>query len=194
MHLIVGLGNPGPRYADTRHNVGFRVVERLAARWAIPARREMAGAILGDGTVADRHRVVLARPQQFMNCSGQPVASVMGFYKIPAESVTVVYDDLDLPFGRLRVRSGGGHGGHNGIRDILRLVTAPFQRVRVGIGRPPAYMEVADYVLSTWTTEERAGLDAALDRAADAVESLLSAGLERTMNIYNTETTKKNIQ
>ena len=186
MHLVVGLGNPGPRYADTRHNVGFRVLERLALRWNVLARRETAGAIVGDGLVSGQ-RVILVRPQQFMNCSGQPVATMLSFYKLDAAALTVVCDDLDLPFGRLRVRSGGGHGGHNGIRDILRLVTAPFNRIRVGIGRPAPPMEAVDYVLATWTADERAVLDGVLDRATDAVESLLSAGLERTMNAFNTD-------
>jgi len=184
MHLIVGLGNPGLRYEDTRHNVGFRVVERLATRWAIPARREFAGAVVGDGLVHGK-RVLIARPQQFMNCSGQPVASILSFYKLSAEAMTVVHDDLDLPFGRLRLRTGGGHGGHNGIRDIVRLVTAPFHRLKVGISRPPPPMEVVDYVLSSWSSMERAELDGVLDRAVDAIESLLQLGVERTMNAYN---------
>ena len=193
MFVVVGLGNPGPRYADTRHNVGFRVVEALARRWSIPMTRAWAGAVVGDGNVAGQ-RALLAMPQQFMNCSGQPVATMLGFYKVAPAALVVVHDDMDLPFERIRVRSGGGHGGHNGIRDILRVVSEPFLRVKVGVGRPPAGWNPADYVLGSWTESEKAGLEAALSTAADAVESLLKDGLERTMNFFNPEPATRNLR
>ena len=184
MLVVVGLGNPGPRYVETRHNVGFRVVERLGRRWGVPLTRSWQGSILGEGQIAGQ-KTLLVMPQQFMNCSGQPVGAILGFYKVTASSLIVVHDDMDLPLGRLRVRLGGGHGGHNGLRDIQRLVTESFVRVKVGIGRPPSDWDPADYVLGTWTEEERAALDQVLDNAADAVESLSASGLERTMNRFN---------
>lgn len=184
MFLVVGLGNPGPRYTDTRHNVGFRVVERLGRRWNIPLTRNLSGAIVGDGQVVS-NRAMLAMPQQFMNCSGQPVSMLMGFHKVPAERLVVVHDDMDLPFERIRVRLGGGHGGHNGLRDILRLVSEPFLRVKVGVGRPPPNWNPADYVLASWNDDEKPVLDRFLDTACDAVEGLIQHGLEKTMNLFN---------
>lgn len=191
MFVVVGLGNPGPRYADTRHNVGFRVVEGLARRWSIPLTRSWAGSVIGDGMIASQ-RALLAMPQNFMNCSGQPVAALLGFYKVPPSALVVVHDDMDLPFERIRVRLGGGHGGHNGLRDILRLVTEPFLRVKVGVGRPPAGWNPADYVLGSWTEADRAGLEMVLNNAANAVVSLLKDGLERTMNLFNPEPAVRN--
>jgi PTH1 family peptidyl-tRNA hydrolase len=184
MHLVVGLGNPGTRYTRTRHNVGFLVVERLAARVGVYVEKKLYGALVGDGSVAGT-KVMFAMPQQFMNLSGQPVASVMGFYKIPKTELVVIHDDMDLPFGRLRVRVGGGHGGHNGIRDIQQKVGADFVRVRVGVGRPPEQMDPADWVLSPWSPTESAALDPILDTAADAVESVVRDGVTKTMNVYN---------
>jgi PTH1 family peptidyl-tRNA hydrolase len=184
MHLVVGLGNPGARYVRTRHNVGFLVVERLAARVGGAVERKLFGALVADWARGD-DRALLALPQQFMNLSGQPVASLLGFYKVPLERLVVVHDDMDLPAGRLRVRVGGGHGGHNGIRDIQRLLGAAFVRVRIGIGRPPEPMDPADYVLGAWTPAESAGLDTLLDTAADAVESILRNGVIKTMNTFN---------
>jgi PTH1 family peptidyl-tRNA hydrolase len=184
MHLVVGLGNPGSRYTRTRHNVGFLVVERLAARAGASVEKKLFGAHVGEGSLAGK-KVMFALPQQFMNLSGQPVASIMGFYKIPASDVVVAHDDMDLPFGRLRVRQAGGHGGHNGIRDIQRLVGPEFVRVRVGVGRPPEKMDPADWVLSPWSATEGASLDTLLDSAADAVESVVRDGVVKTMNTFN---------
>lgn len=185
MHVVVGLGNPGARYAKTRHNAGFMVVDRLAARWSISVDRKQFGALVGDGAIRGE-RVVLVEPQQFMNVSGQPVASILGYYKVPVERLLVVQDDLDLPAGRLRVRPGGGAGGHNGIKDIARLVPGNFVRVRVGVGRPPEGWATADYVLATMTAAEIAAFEPAVDAAADSVESVLTRGLEPTMNQFNT--------
>ncbi len=184
MHLVVGLGNPGARYARTRHNVGFLAVERAASRAGATVEKKLFGALVGDGSLADT-KVMFALPQQFMNLSGQPVASILGFYKIPQKDMIVVHDDMDLPFGRLRVRVGGGHGGHNGIRDIHRLVGTEFVRVRVGVGRPPEQMDPADWVLSGWSATESAALDSLLDSAADAVESVVRVGVTQTMNTFN---------
>jgi len=184
MHLVVGLGNPGARYSRTRHNVGFLVVERLAARVGASVEKKLFGALAGDGSLAGT-KVMFAMPQQFMNVSGQPVASLLGFYKIQKDALVVVQDDMDIPFGRLRVRAGGGHGGHNGIRDIQRAVGPDFVRVRVGVGRPPEKMDPADYVLSAWTPAESKELDSVLDTAADAVESVVRVGVTQTMNTFN---------
>jgi PTH1 family peptidyl-tRNA hydrolase len=184
LHLVVGLGNPGARYARTRHNVGFLAIERLAQRWAIAVERKLFGALAGDGAVAG-HKALLAMPQQYMNVSGQATGSLMGFYKVPLANLLVIHDDMDLPYGRLRLRLGGGHGGHNGIRDIQRLLGNDFVRVRVGVGRPPAPMDPADYVLGTWTPSEAAQLDPLLDTTADAVEAVLREGLTPAMNRFN---------
>ena len=184
MHLVVGLGNPGARYAKTRHNVGFLVVERLADRAGTSVERKLFGALVADAQVGGK-KSLLALPQQFMNLSGQPTASLMGFYKVPVADVVVVHDDMDLPYGRLRVRVGGGHGGHNGIRDIQRLVGNEFVRVRFGVGRPPPPMDPADYVLGTWSSEETSQLTSLVDAAADAVECVFRDGSAKAMNTFN---------
>ncbi|MDP2306702.1 MAG: aminoacyl-tRNA hydrolase [Pseudomonadota bacterium] len=184
MHLVVGLGNPGARYARTRHNVGFLAIERAASRAGASVDKKLYGALVGDGALAGT-KVMFAMPQQFMNLSGQPVASILGFYKIPPKDMIVVHDDMDIPFGRLRVRVGGGHGGHNGIRDIHRLVGTEFTRVRVGVGRPPEQMDPADWVLAPWSAAESDSLDPILDTAAAAVESVVRVGVAKTMNLFN---------
>ena len=174
--MVVGLGNPGKRYAQTRHNAGFRVVELLAQRWGIQADQSQLGSLVGHGT-ARGERLTLVRPQQFMNCSGQPVASLLGYYKLGVQQLVVVHDEVDLPFGDVRVKSGGGHGGHNGLRDLIQHVGAAFDRVRVGVGRPPEGWDTADYVLGRFTEPEQAALDGVLSQAADAVEEIASAGM-----------------
>lgn len=184
MHLVVGLGNPGARYVKTRHNIGFLVVERLAERAGASVERKLFGALVGDASVGGK-KSLLVLPQQFMNVSGQPTSSLMGFYKVPIADLVVVHDDMDLPFGRLRVRVGGGHGGHNGIRDIQRLVGNDFVRVRFGVGRPPAPMDPADYVLGAWSPDENSQLTSLVDAAADAVECVLRDGSTKAMNTFN---------
>lgn len=184
MHLVVGLGNPGARYARTRHNVGFLAIERLASETGASVERKLFGALAGEGSLAG-HKMWFAMPQQFMNLSGQPTASLLGFYKIPLSSLVVLHDDMDLPFGKIRVRQGGGHGGHNGIRDIQKLLGNDFIRVRMGVGRPPAPMDPADYVLGSWTPQEVAQLDGFVDTAASAVRSIVVDGITRAMNTFN---------
>lgn len=185
MHLVVGLGNPGRRYARTRHNAGFIVVDRLAARWNIGLHRKTAGAQCGDGPVAGV-AVTLAQPQSFMNLSGQPVRALVDFYKVAVDEVLVVHDDVDLPFGVVRLKSGGGHGGHNGLRDLSQHLGPGYGRVRVGVGRPPEGWDTADYVLGTWTSAEEAALPDVLDSACDALETALRVGLPAAMNQFNT--------
>lgn len=184
MKLVVGLGNPGRRYRRTRHNVGFLVVDRLAERWGIDVSRRQLGAEVGDGSIR-YERAILCRPQGFMNRSGHPVASIAGYYKLPQESVTVVHDDLELPFGSVRCKLGGGHGGHNGLRDIHKHLGRDFARVRVGIGRPPEGWDPADYVLGKWSPEEDADLSGLLDEAADAVETILVDGVDAAISRFD---------
>jgi PTH1 family peptidyl-tRNA hydrolase len=184
MRLVVGLGNPGRQYAQTRHNVGFEVIDNLSHRWNIPAEGKQLGALVGAGRIGDS-KVLLTRPQSFMNRSGQPVRSLMGYFKAAPEDVVVVHDDLDLPFGRIQLKKGGGHGGHNGLRDLNKHVGAEYIRVRVGVGRPPEGWDVADYVLGKWTDREKAQVDDVVGEACDAVEAILRDGMETAMNTFN---------
>ena len=184
MGMVVGLGNPGRRYVDTRHNVGFAVIETLAHRWSIPADGKQLGALVGSGRISN-NKAMLVRPQSFMNRSGTPVRSLMGYFKTASDKVVVVHDDLDLPFGRVQVKRGGGHGGHNGLRDLNKHVGPDYVRVRMGVGRPPQGWETADYVLGKWTPSEKNELESILGRGADAVESILRDGVEAAMNVVN---------
>ena len=184
MRLVVGLGNPGRRYAQTRHNVGFTVIENLAHRWSIPADGKQLGSLVGSGRIGDE-KAMVARPQSFMNRSGQPVHSLMGYFKLEPSDIVVVHDDLDLPFGRVQLKRGGGHGGHNGLRDINKHVGSDYIRVRMGVGRPPEGWDTADYVLGKWNKVEQGEIDHVVDRGADAVEGVLRDGLEATMNVFN---------
>jgi peptidyl-tRNA hydrolase, PTH1 family len=181
--LVVGLGNPGPEYADTRHNVGFHVVELLATR-AGGGRfsRHKSNADVLEGRLAGR-RVVLAKPRTYMNVSGGPVAGLVRYF---GGELVVVHDDLDLGFGVVRLKQGGGEGGHNGLRSIsTSLGTKDYLRVRFGIGRPPGRQDPADFVLKRFSATERKELDFAVDLAADATEALLADGLEPTQNRFH---------
>jgi len=184
--LVVGLGNPGPAYAGTRHNAGALVLDELAARvgGAFGALKGRRAEVL-EGRLAGL-RAVLARPSSYMNESGGPVRSLVDFYKVPAAQLVVVHDELDVPFGEVRLKQGGGHGGHNGLRDIDRaLGSKDYLRVRVGIGRPPGRMDPADYVLKDFAVADRKELPFVLDRAADAVEALLTGGLLEAQNQFH---------
>src|SRR5574341_1383791 len=184
-YLIVGLGNPGRRYAKNRHNVGFQVIEHLAARHGLKASRRQNNALLSTGTIAGRS-AILARPQLYMNRSGGPVAALVKFYKVAAENLLVVFDDLDLPTGTLRLRPSGGSGGQNGMKDIIaRLGHENFPRLRVGIGRPPGRMDAVNYVLQSFGQEERAIMAQIYDRAADAIETWLVEGITLAMSRHN---------
>ncbi len=187
--LVVGLGNPGPRYAGTRHNAGFLVLDLLAERVGgnFKSRKSLggAGADVLETRLAGRS-VVLGKPRSYMNDSGGPVAAMSRFYKVPVEQIIVVHDELDLPFGALRLKRGGGEGGHNGLRSIVAsLGSTDFGRVRFGVGRPPGRQDPADYVLREFASAERPELAFHIDRAADAVEALLAKGLEAAQNEYN---------
>jgi PTH1 family peptidyl-tRNA hydrolase len=184
MWLVVGLGNPGRRYASTRHNIGFTVIETLANRWSIPADGKQLGSLVGAGRI-ENDKALLVRPQSFMNRSGHPVRSLMGYFKLEAEAVLVIHDDVDLAFGRVQIKQGGGHGGHNGLRDLNKHAGKDYIRVRVGVGRPPQGWETADYVLGKWNAAEQNELSATVDNAADAVEAVMRDGLMAAMNCFN---------
>ena len=187
--LVVGLGNPGPTHAGNRHNVGYLVSEELVSRIGGSFRSHKTGradVLEGRLGAPGGMRVVLARPRCYMNESGAAVSALMKFYKVPVERLVVVHDELDVPFDSLRVKLGGGDNGHNGLRSIRKsLDSGEFYRVRVGIGRPPGRMAPADFVLRDYSSIERKLLPFQVDRAADAVESLLVEGLERTQNSFN---------
>lgn len=183
--LIAGLGNPGREYAGNRHNVGFRCVERFAAVHGLSFSKRQKKARVALGTVDD-HPLVLARPRTFMNKSGQAVAPLVRFYKIPLERVLLIYDDLDLPLGTTRLRPSGGSGGHRGVRSVIQqLGSQAFARLRIGIGRPPGRMDPADYVLQDFSAEEEVLLDEVLEHAVDAIEAWLDQGIEAAMSRYN---------
>ena len=184
--LVIGLGNPGPEYAGNRHNCGFMVADVLAARIGAGFKRDRSRAVVVAGRLAG-YPVTLAKPQTFMNLSGGPVAALRGFYKIPTERIVVLHDDLDLPFETIRLKLGGGDGGHNGLRSVTAaLGTRDYLRTRVGIGRPPGRMDPADFVLRDFSAAERKLLPLVLERAADAVEVLLRQGLAAAQNEFHT--------
>lgn len=183
--LVVGLGNPGPKYAATRHNAGFLVLDLLAERSGGRFKRHRGNADVVEGQLGSVP-VVLAKPRSYMNESGGPVVAIARFYKVPLESVTIVHDELDLPYGSLRLKRGGGDGGHNGLRSATSaLGSTEYARVRFGIGRPPGRQDPADYVLREFSAAERKDLGFHVDRAADAVEELLLHGLEAAQNTFN---------
>jgi PTH1 family peptidyl-tRNA hydrolase len=183
--LIVGLGNPGPQYAGNRHNAGFMVVDELAARAGGRFKAHRALAEVVEGRVAG-HPAVLGRPRTYMNLSGGPVKGLADFYKVPPGRIVVVHDELDIPFGALRTKLGGGDNGHNGLKSITKsLGSREYFRVRFGVGRPPGRMDPADFVLRDFGTTERKDLPLLVDRAADLVESLITQGLDATQNRFH---------
>lgn len=183
--LVVGLGNPGPRYAANRHNVGFLVVDELAARVGGKFKAHKGGAEVLECRLAGR-RVALAKPRSFMNLSGGPVVATARFYKVAPADVIVIHDELDLPFPTVRLKQGGGENGHNGLRSISKSIgTRDYLRVRFGIGRPPGRMDPADFVLRDFSTTERKELALAVDHCADAVEALVGKGLEAAQNLFH---------
>ena len=185
MYLIVGLGNPTKKYEHTRHNVGFDCLDILAARLTVKISRSMSRAHIGKGIIG-KEKVVLAKPQTFMNLSGQAVQSLMRFYRIDPARLIVIYDDSDLDAGRLRIRKSGSAGGHNGMKDIIAMTgTQDFTRIRVGIGKCPPMMDMADFVLGHPEGEDRALLEEAMERAAQAAEDIVINGADHAMNCFN---------
>ncbi|MGE0814247.1 MAG: aminoacyl-tRNA hydrolase [Vicinamibacterales bacterium] len=185
MKLLVGLGNPGDRYADTRHNVGFQVIDVLARRWSVDQWRDQQQALVArvrDGA----EPVILAKPMTFMNASGEAVAGLSAFYKVPVADVLVVLDEAALPLGRLRAGRGGSDGGHNGLKSVItRLGTRDVPRLRIGVGRGDGRRDLADHVLGRFTEDERVSVQAAVLRAADAAVMFVTEGIERVMNAFN---------
>ncbi|WP_327355529.1 aminoacyl-tRNA hydrolase [Streptomyces sp. NBC_01304] len=188
--LIVGLGNPGPGYAANRHNVGFMVADLLADRIGGSFKRHgKAQAHVLEGRIGPMgpgsRRVVVAKPTSYMNLSGGPVTALRDFYKIPTANVVAVHDELDIDYGVLRLKLGGGDNGHNGLKSMTKSMGPEYHRVRFGIGRPPGRMQVADFVLKDFSATERKELDYFVDRATDATEALVIEGLERAQSSYN---------
>jgi PTH1 family peptidyl-tRNA hydrolase len=190
--LIVGLGNPGPSYAANRHNVGAMVIDELAARAGASLRSHKARAVVSEirlGVLpggAPGPRAVIARPLSYMNESGGPVAGLMSFFKIPVERLVVVHDELDIPFAEVRLKRGGGEGGHNGLKSVTKSVgTRDYLRVRVGIGRPPGRMDAAAFVLKDFAGTERTELPLLVGDAADAAEQLVTQGLEPAQQFFH---------
>lgn len=185
MKIIVGLGNPGQQYSSTRHNVGFMAVDELAKRLGISDTwRNKFDALVAE--YRGEESIVLVKPQTFMNLSGRSVQSILHWFKVLPPDVIVVYDDLDLPIGRIRIRTKGGAGGHRGIASLIEnLSNDSFNRIRIGIGRPPEYMATADFVLSRFTKEENALMEPAIVRASEAVEVAIKHGMTKAANDFN---------
>lgn len=187
--VVAGLGNPGPAYAGTRHSVGYQVVDELLARAGAAMRQHRSGrAVTADVRLGDPpgDRTVLMRAHGYMNESGGPIAALLRYTKVPPERLVVVYDELDIPYGDLRAKFGGGDNGHNGLKSIRQaLGTGEYLRVRFGIGRPPGRQDPADFVLKPFSSAERRELELHVQRAADCVESLVHDGLGPTQNRYH---------
>lgn len=184
MKLIVGLGNPGSRYRATRHNLGFMIVDALAERWHISVGGRRHEAELGTGEIVGV-RTVLAKPQTFMNASGESIAKLRRLYRLDPPDILAVYDDLDLPLGKVRLRGDGGAGGHNGVASLIGVLGKGFPRLRIGIGRPPGGADPVGFVLEAFSPAELPSVEDAIGRAADGAESWLRDGIEATMNSVN---------
>ena len=184
-YLLIGLGNPGREYRDTRHNVGFMLIDRLIVRLNARGMKLQSKAIVTTAVYEDR-KLILAKPQTYMNLSGSSIQGLAHFYKLPVENILVAFDDLDLPFGTIRLRPGGGAGGQKGLASVIeRLGTKDVARLRLGIGRPPGKMDPSAYVLQNFSREETKTLAEILDRAADAALEFVKNGLNSAMNKYN---------
>lgn len=184
-YLLIGLGNPGREYRDNRHNFGFMVIDRLIVRLNARGLKVQSKAIVTTATYEGR-RLILAKPQTYMNLSGQSIQGLAHFYKVPTENILIAFDDLDLPYGTIRLRPGGGAGGQKGLASAIEnLGTKEIARLRLGIGRPPGRMDPADYVLQNFSREEMKLLSEIVDRAADAALTFVVDGLNKAMNKYN---------
>lgn len=185
MILVVGLGNPGKDYAATRHNVGFMVVDLLADELGVKVDKVKFKSLIGEGRLGSE-KVILAKPQTYMNLSGEAVLDIVDYYKIPPEKVVVIVDDMDLPAGRVRLRMKGGSGGHNGMKSIIyQLKTEEFSRLRIGIGKPAPERQTVGYVLGKFADEEKGIMQEALRKSVEAVKEIIEAGAERAMNKVN---------
>ncbi len=182
---IVGLGNPGRQYEETKHNVGFHVIDKLAKKYDIEVNKFKNKAFVGDGTIKGK-RVLLVKPQTYMNLSGESVREIVNFYKIPQERFVVIFDDTSLPCGSVRIREKGSHGGHNGIRNIIdQMGTDEFNRIKVGIGEKPSGWDLADYVLAKFNPDDLPMMEQGMDKAVQGVELMLSRGIKEAANRVN---------
>lgn len=185
LNIIIGLGNPGSKYENTRHNVGFDTINLLAYKHGIKLSKLKHKALSGDGEIENK-RVILVKPQTFMNLSGESVRDIIEWYKVPLKNTILIYDDVDLAVGKIRIRAKGSSGTHNGMRSILYHVQSEdFPRVRIGIGKPPEGWDLADYVLSRFSNEEQIVINESIVNAADAVAVIICTGAETAMNKYN---------
>lgn len=186
MYLVAGLGNPGREYAHTRHNLGFRMVDLLALRLKVEIAKPLFKAVIGRGLISEK-TIILAKPQTYMNLSGNAVVDLLGWFKIPAERLLVAFDDVDLPLGSIRVKPQGGHGGHRGMMSIIeKLGTREFHRIRIGVGKPQnSDYEIADWVLGRLSEEEEILAKQALEKAVEAAMSVINEGSEAAMNKFN---------
>lgn len=183
--LIIGLGNPGREYKDNRHNIGFMLIDRLAVKLNARGMKLQSKAIV-TSALYEESKIILAKPQTYMNLSGQSVQGLLHFYKVPTENLIIAHDDLDLPFGTIRIRPGGGPGGQKGMASTIELLgTKDFPRLRLGIGRPPGRMDPKDYVLQDFSKDEQKILADILERAAEAALTFVTAGLNKAMNQFN---------
>jgi PTH1 family peptidyl-tRNA hydrolase len=185
MYIIVGLGNPTREYQATRHNIGFDAITRISDEYRIPLDFKKHKALCGKGMIAGE-KVVLAQPQTFMNLSGESVRELKDFYKVEPENIIIIYDDISLEPGKLRLRTKGSAGGHNGIKSIIaHLGTENFPRIRIGVGDKPSGWDLADYVLSRFPSDEQPIIREALGKTSEAVKAILTEGMEAAMNLYN---------
>ena len=183
--VIAGLGNPGREYAETKHNVGFCVIDRLAEKYHIDVTKFKQKALIGDGTINGK-RVLLVKPQTFMNLSGESIREIVNFYKIPQDRFVVIYDDTSMPAGQIRLREKGSHGGHNGIRNIIdQMGTDVFNRIKVGIGEKPKGWDLADYVLAKFNPDDLPAMEEGMEKAVKGVELILSRGVAEAANRVN---------
>ncbi|MBC2576347.1 aminoacyl-tRNA hydrolase [Peptostreptococcus canis] len=185
MYIIVGLGNPGKKYENTRHNAGFDAIDKFADENGIKIDKLKHKALIGEGRIGSE-KVILVKPQTYMNLSGESVLSVSQFYKVESENIVVLYDDIDLDIGKLRIRKKGSAGSHNGMKSIIKcLGTEDFPRVRIGISRPPEGWDLADYVLSKVSKEQEKDMLEGIDKAVKTIKEIVSSGLDLAMNKYN---------
>jgi len=185
MKVIIGLGNPGSKYDNTRHNVGFDVIDYISQQYNISINKVKFKAIIGEGTI-EGQRVILVKPQTYMNLSGESVREIIEWYKIPVGNIIIVFDDIDLNMGKIRVRPKGSSGSHNGMKSVIyQIQNDNFPRIRIGIGRPPEGWDLADYVLSKFGAEDKKIMDESVKNAAKAVASIIKSGADAAMNTFN---------
>ena len=190
MYIIAGLGNPGEKYDNTRHNAGFLTIDALASKYNIDVREKAHKALIGKGVI-EGQKVILAKPQTYMNVSGESIRALVDYYKIAQEELIIIFDDISLEPGQLRIRKKGSAGGHNGIKSIIaHLGTQEFTRIKVGVGEKPPKMDLADYVLSRFPKDERVLMEEAFERAGEAAVCMMNDTMEHAMNQFNKKTEK----